>query len=41
MRYKKLLVKMEEEKKHNDQTQSEEEILDNTDAAESDVEEKS
>ena len=32
---------MEEEKKHNDQTQSEEEILDNTDAAESEVEEKS
>ena len=32
---------MEEEKKHNDQNQSEEEILDNTDAAESDVEEKS
>ena len=32
---------MEEEKKHKDQTQSEEEILDNTDAAESDVEEKS
>ena len=32
---------MEEEKKHKDQTQSEEEILDNTDAAESEVEEKS
>ena len=32
---------MEEEKKHKDQTQSEEEILDNTEAAESEVEEKS
>ena len=32
---------MEEEKKHKDQTQSEEEILDNTDAAESELEEKS
>ena len=32
---------MEEEKKHKDQTQPEEEILDNTEAAESDVEEKS
>ena len=32
---------MEEEKKHQDQTQSEEEILDNTEAAESEVEEKS
>ena len=31
---------MEEEKKHKDQTQSEEEISDNTDAAESEVEEK-
>ena len=32
---------MEEEKKHKDQTQSEEEILDNTEAAESEAEEKS
>ena len=32
---------MEEEKKHKDQTQSEEEILDNTEAAEHEVEEKS
>ena len=32
---------MEEEKKHKDQTQLEEGILDNTDAAESELEEKS